>query len=236
MFNKQIDNVRFKELKNNKMEITYPDNAKYRHFESPIIINFEQGLKKYKIMFAAKYADKVFDEVIDELELDIETAHLFTSKDVIIKDGKALWYKYANGYTVKSPDKIFNVYMERALNIKGIDLSFMSTVTDKYKVKISGNAGAIAWEYRDFLFNTPWKEYETDKNKLREYLQSHKHIVVLEEANSDRRKVDINKLLETKFGTESTHHGYGSQASVHLKTIKLKADKDGNTHLPYCCN
>ena len=59
MFNKQVDGVKFKELKDNKMEITYPDTPKYRDYYNPSVVSLEKGLNMYKSLFATKYADKV---------------------------------------------------------------------------------------------------------------------------------------------------------------------------------
>lgn len=226
MFNKQINNIKFKELKNGTMEIIYPNN--YACNNRPNIVKFEDGMNIYRELFARKYADKVFEEVLKELNINIKTAHLLSDKDVIRKNGQIISYTYAIGTKTTYPKNIFNIYLEEALAAKGVNLSYTGTTSPKYKIKIAGNASGIASDYVRFIFDEPWKDFEVDVKTLRKYIESHKNIIILETIRWERSRIDINKLLETKFGTEEEHRGYGSQASTAIRTVKLKRDKYGN--------
>ena len=95
MFSKQVDGVKFREIKDKKMEITFPDTPKYRDYYNPRIVPFEKGMEMFKVLYATKYADKVFDSVLKELGLNLKTAHLLTDRDVLRKDGKVLTHYYA---------------------------------------------------------------------------------------------------------------------------------------------
>ncbi len=230
MFNKQVDGVKFKELQDGKMEIVYPDTPKYKdYYYHQRVVSFDRGIEEYKVLFAQKYADKVFDSVLKELGLSLKTAHLMTENDTIIKDGRVLTHYYAGTrQTVTSPEAVFNEYMEKALRKKGIDLSYIATDTAKYHLHIAGNAGGIAWKYRDFLFRDAWVPCELNTQDLKAYIKSHRSICIFEETNNGIRKISRERLIETKFGSETTHRGYGSQSSIAIKTVKLKKDAKGN--------
>lgn len=225
MFNKQINNIKFKELKNGTMEITYPNNYNNGMIS---IVPFEDGMDEYRKLFAQKYADKIFEEVLRELNIDIMNAHLLSDTDLIRKNGHIISYTYPIGKRTTYPKDIFNIYLEKALLEKKLQLPYIDTVSPKYKIKIGGSASAIAWYYSRMIFDTPWKEFEVDVKTLRDYIKSHKNIRILEEFRSERKLININKLLETKFGIEEEHRGYGSQASTAIRTVKLKKDNRGN--------
>lgn len=230
MFNKQVDGVKFKELQGGKMEIVYPDTPKYKdYYYHQRVVAFDRGIEEYKILFAQKYADKVFDSVLKELGLNVKTAHLLCENDTIKKDGEVLTHYYAGiRRYVTYPQAVFGAYLEKALKKKGVDLSYLSTETDKYKLKIAGNAGSIAWDYRQFLFKTPWQECEISSAELGKYIRSHQNIKILEETNDGYRLINRERLLATKFGTETNHRGIGSQASIAIHKVKLKKDSKGN--------
>lgn len=226
MINQQIAGVKFRELKDGRMEVSYIDDASNERVKE--ILSKEEGQERYNIFYAKKYADKVFDEVLDSLGLSIETAHLLTDKDVIYKNGKALTYYYEGiKRTVTEPRAIFLDYMEKALRHNKIDLAYLSTNTLKYNVHIAGNASGIAWDYREFLFDSPWIPCEMTKGDLEDYIKKHKDIIIIEKTHGIA-KVDRKCLLSTKFGTEHRNMGYGSQASVISRKIELKKDKKGN--------
>ena len=152
-----------------------------------------------------------------------------SNKDVIKTDGKVLTHYYAGvRRTVTTPEVVFCEYVEKALRKKGIDLAYNEAYTDKYDLRIAGNAGSIAWTYRKFLFYNAWQPFECTKEELGKYIKSHKNIIILEETNDGNRLVDREYLLATKFGTETNHRGYGSQSSIAITKIKLKKDSKGN--------
>ncbi len=229
MFNKQVDGVKFRELKDKKIEITFPDTPKYKDYYNPRIVPFEKGMEMFNILFATKYADKVFDSVVKELGLNLKTAHLLSYRDVLRKDGKVLTHYYAGTrQTVTTPEAVFDEYMEKALRKKGVELPYLKAETEKYKLQIGGNAGGITWTYRKFLFDSAWQDWEVSKEDLGKYIKSHKNIRIFEETREGNREISRERLLATKFGTESNHRGYGSQASIAISKVQLKRDSKGN--------
>lgn len=182
----------------------------------------------YRILYAQKYADKVFDDTIKKLGINRNTAHLI---DKIIVNGKPLTYFYAGSkQTVTTPHVVFEYILEVNLRNKGIDLSYICANTSKYGITISGNAGGIASTYSFMLFEEPWKKCSMTTFELSNYLQMHKNIQIFKKTNMPYEKIkcNIDELLKTKFGTESKDIGYGSQSSVSQTTIELKRDKFGN--------
>ena len=229
MFSKQVDGVKFREIKGKKMEITFPATPKYRDYYNPRIVPFEKGMEMFKVLYATKYADKVFDSVLKELGINLKTAHLLTDRDVLRKDGKVLTHYYAGTrQTVTTSEAIFDEYMENALRKKGVDLAYLKADTEKYHLHIGGNAGGITWTYRKFLFDSAWQDWEVSKDELGKYIKSHKNVRIFEETREMKQEVSREQLLTTKFGTESNHRGYGSQASIAISKVQLKRDRKGN--------
>ena len=226
MFNKQINGVKFREVKNHKVEIT---NSPFVGPGVKTIEDYNDAMDLYKMLYAEKYADKVFDNVLKDLCLNFNTAHLLSEDDIIKKDGKVLSRYYAGiKRNVTAPESVFIEYMENALRKQGIDLSYMSALSSKYGIELQGNAGAMAWQYKYLLFDNQWQDFETTPQELYNYLKTHKNIRVMQSSHYGNKVINKEVLLKTKFGTTSQNRGIGSQSSVALTSVKLKTDKFGN--------
>lgn len=154
-------------------------------------------------------ADKIMDVLIDVLEqasYKIEDIHLI------------------NYDTWKGIERD----MERALRSKGLDLSYTSDYSEKYDVKLSGNAEGIISSFRYFYKKHPqygWHEATingSDIESAKEFYEDDKYGY----ATKISKERFIN-LVSAKKG-RSQHIGIGSQASIIDTTITIYTDIDNN--------
>lgn len=154
-------------------------------------------------------ADEIMDVLIDTLEQSgykIEDVHLI------------------NYDTWKGIEKD----MERALRSKGLDLSYDSDYSEKYDIKLSGNAGGIISGFRYFYKKHPqfgWKETTIKGSDLES----------VKEFYEEDRYGYANKISKERFMSlissgrnETRHIGIGSQASINVTTVTVYADAKNN--------
>lgn len=182
---KQINGYKFYEPNKEKQVKVITDVGKV------VMYNEEEAKQLYMILYAQKYADKVFDETLKELGINKKTAHLL---EYIEKDGKKLTYQYTRtGQTVTTPHIIFENILEQNLKKKGITLPYLFTTSSKYKLRLAGNAGALANTYSMYLFESPWKKCEMTQIELANYLKKHKNIKIFKETNMPFDKIICDK-------------------------------------------
>ena len=118
--------------------------------------------------------------------------------------------------------------MERALRSKGLDLSYDSDYSEKYDIKLSGNAGSIVNGFRYFYKKHP--QYGWHKTTIKE-----SDIELVKDFYEDDRYGYAKKISKEKFiklvSTEKggySHVGIGSQASIISTDITLYKDRYNN--------
>lgn len=218
---KQINNLKYIPKKDGTITIV-------NQYDSKMTVPRKVGEEMFNNAYAAYKADKIFEEVVHKLGINIKSAHLLTSDDKIVVDG-VVKQKYLAGTRRYStdPKDIFLEQMEKALYSSDIDYSYVKTVSKKYGVNLSGNFYAWAWSYYGLLWQKPWTEFKVTHKELEDYLKEHKNIRIVEECHG-LSNISRDKLLSITFGTESKSMGYGSQASVIETTVKLYKDEQGN--------
>lgn len=118
--------------------------------------------------------------------------------------------------------------MERALRSKGLDLSYTSDYSEKYDVKLSGNADGIISSFRYFYKKHPhygWHEARingSDIESAKEFYEDDRYGYTTKIS-----KERFINLLSTKKD-RSQHIGIGSQASLLDTTITIYTDIDNN--------
>lgn len=118
--------------------------------------------------------------------------------------------------------------MERALRSKGLDLSYTSDYSEKYDVKLSGNAGGIIISFRYFYKKHPqygWHEAKingSDIESAKEFYEDDRY----GHATKISKERFINLVSTEKSG--SRHIGIGSQASIEITTVTVYADNQNN--------
>lgn len=154
-------------------------------------------------------ADEIMDVLIDVLEQSgykIEDVHLI------------------NYDTWKGIERD----MERALRSKGLDLSYTSDYSEKYDVKLSGNAGGIIISFRYFYKKHPqygWHEAKingSDIESAKEFYEDDRY----GHATKISKERFINLMSTEK--SRSQHIGIGSQASIKITTVTVYADNQNN--------
>lgn len=154
-------------------------------------------------------ADEIMDVLIDILEQSghkIEDVHLL------------------NYDTWNSIEKD----MERALRSKSLDLSYTSDYSDKYDIKLSGNAGGIINDFRYFYKKHPrydWHETMIDKSDIES----------AKEFYEQDRYGFANKISKERFirlissrRNEDNYIGIGSGASISVTTVTVYTDSNNN--------
>lgn len=154
-------------------------------------------------------ADEIMDVLIDILEQSgykIEDVHLI------------------NYDTWKGIEKD----MERALRSKGLDLSYDSDYSEKYDIKLSGNAGGIVSGFRYFYKKHPqygWYEAKINGSDIE----------TTKEFYEEDRYGYANKISKERFMSlissgknESKHIGIGSQASIQVTSVTVYTDTKNN--------
>lgn len=154
-------------------------------------------------------ADEIMDVLIDVLEQScykIEDVHLIN---------------YNTWKGIESD-------MERALRSKGLDLSYTSDYSEKYDVKLSGNAGGIISGFRYFYKKHPkygWKETKVTDDLIK----SAKNFYEEDRygfANKISKERFINLVSTEK--SRSQYIGIGSQASIDITTVTVYVDNQNN--------
>ena len=154
-------------------------------------------------------ADEIMDVLIDTLEQSgykIEDVHLINYDT---------WKGIEND-------------MERALRSKGLDLSYTSDYSEKYDVKLSGNAGGIISGFRYFYKKHPqygWHEAKingSDIESAKEFYENDRYGY----ATKISKERFINLVSTEKGGSQ--HIGIGSQASINVTTVTVYADNQNN--------
>ena len=154
-------------------------------------------------------ADEIMDVLIDVLEQSgykIEDVHLI------------------NYDTWKGIERD----MERALRSKGLDLSYTSDYSEKYDVRLSGNAGGIIISFRYFYKKHPqygWHEAKingSDIESAKEFYEDDRY----GHATKISKERFINLMSTEK--SRSQHIGIGSQASIKITTVTVYADNQNN--------
>jgi len=118
--------------------------------------------------------------------------------------------------------------MERALRAKGLDLSYTLIYSEKYDVKLSGNAGGIISDFRYFYKKHPqygWHEAKingSDIESAKEFYEDDRYGY----ATKISKERFINLVSTEKGGYQ--HIGIGSQASRNITTVTVYADNQNN--------
>ena len=201
---KQINNIKFYDMSNGEVKVTYPDgNIDY-------MLNRDANIL-YKKLYAAKIVDKLVLESLKECGLTLENAHL---SDYI------KLYEFQTKFRTK-------------LVVNSIDLSFQKAInTNKLGIEISGNYDGITSSVVMFLWNKPWEEVTMSKGELETYLKENKNIgVYIKDRYFAVQKVSRNWVLKTEFGSSYKSMGVGSASSVIENSVKLKKDKQGNLYI-----
>lgn len=171
--------------------------------------------------------DNIVEEVLSELGLTVETAHLYSADKKLFINGKELSHQYYNGQYTTEPASIFNDLLTDVLIKKKVDLSFDSATTKK-GIHVGGNHCGIAGDITYYLWQEAWSEVKFTKQELEEYLGNNPDIKIYRSQNYSYIQTTKEELLNTTFGSNSRDMGYGSQSSVINTTVKLKKDKFGN--------
>lgn len=118
--------------------------------------------------------------------------------------------------------------MESSLRSKGLDLSYDSDYSEKYDIKLSGNASGIISGFRYFYKKHPqygWHEAKINESDI----ESTKGFY------EEDRYGYANKISKERFTSlissgrnETRHIGIGSQASIHVTTVTVYADANNN--------
>lgn len=201
---KQINNIKFYDMSNGEVKVTYPDG------KIDYMLNRDANIL-YKKLYAAKIVDKLVLESLKECGLTLENAHL---SDYI------KLYEFQTKFRTK-------------LVVNHIDLSFQKAInTNKLGIEISGNYDGITSSVVMFLWNKPWKEVTMSKGELETYLKENKNIgVYIKDRYFAVQKVSRNWVLKTEFGSSYKSMGVGSASSVIENSVKLKKDKQGNLYI-----
>lgn len=201
---KQINNIKFYDMSNGEVKVTYPDG------KIDYMLNRDANIL-YKKLYAAKIVDKLVLESLKECGLTLENAHL---SDYI------KLYEFQTKFRTK-------------LVVNHIDLSFQkATNTNKLGIEISGNYDGITSSVVMFLWNKPWEEVTMSKGELETYLKENKNIgVYIKDRYFAVQKVSRNWVLKTEFGSSYKSMGVGSASSVIENSVKLKKDKQGNLYI-----
>lgn len=118
--------------------------------------------------------------------------------------------------------------MENNLRSKGLDLSYDSDYSEKYDIKLSGNASGIISSFRYFYKKHPqfgWKETtikDSDLESVKEFYEEDRYGY----ANKISKERFIDLISSRR--NETRHIGIGSQASVQVTTITVYADTKNN--------
>ena len=154
-------------------------------------------------------ADEIMDVLVDILEQSgykIEDVHLI------------------NYDTWKGIEK----NMESALRSKDLDLSYESDYSEKYAIKLSGNAGGIISGFRYFYKRHPqfgWKETTikgSDLESVKEFYEEDRYGYA-----NKISKEKFMSLIESRRN-ETKHIGIGSQANVQVTTVTVYTDTKNN--------
>ena len=201
---KQINNIKFYDMSNGEVNVTYPDGT------LDYMLNRDANIL-YKKLYAAKIVDKLVLESLKECGLTLENAHL---SDYI------KLYEFQTKFRTK-------------LVVNSIDLSFQKAInTNKLGIEISGNYDGITSSVVMFLWNKPWEEVTMSKGELETYLKENKNIdVYIKDRYFAVQKVSRNWVLKTEFGSSYKSMGVGSASSVIENSVKLKKDKQGNLYI-----
>ena len=201
---KQINNIKFYDMSNGEVKVTYPDG------KIDYMLNRDANIL-YKKLYAAKIVDKLVLESLKECGLTLENAHL---SDYI------KLYEFQTKFRTK-------------LVVNSIDLSFQKAInTNKLGIEISGNYDGITSSVVMFLWNKPWEEVTMSKGELETYLKENKNIdVYIKDRYFAVQKVSRNWVLKTEFGSSYKSMGVGSASSVIENSVKLKKDKQGNLYI-----
>lgn len=154
-------------------------------------------------------ADEIMDVLIDTLEQSgykIEDVHLIN---------------YNTWKGIESD-------MERALRSKGFDLSYTSDYSEKYDVKLSGNAGGIISGFRYFYKKHPkygWKETKVTDDLIKSAKNFYE-----EDRCGFATKISKERFINlvSTEKSRSQYIGIGSQASIDITTVTVYADNQNN--------
>lgn len=118
--------------------------------------------------------------------------------------------------------------MESSLRSKGLDLSYDSDYSEKYDIKLSGNASGIISSFRYFYKRHPqfgWKETTIKGSDLES----------VKEFYEEDRYGYANKISKERFMSlidsrrnETRHIGIGSQSSIQVTTVTVYTDTKNN--------
>lgn len=160
--------------------------------------------KENREEYASKFADNVLDNVLHIFDANIDNVHL----------------------KVKRRD--FREVLEKELSKNFIDVSFTSTITNKYKIKISGNVSGIVSSYIYVLYIEAWKEQKFTDKTLKEHIKKKGIKVFKTDKYGELVPMIKENILKSFVGTQTQHMGYGSHASVNLTKSVIKVDKYNN--------
>ena len=119
--------------------------------------------------------------------------------------------------------------LEQAFCDAGLDLSYRKALSPKYGFKVAGNAGGMVSCYIIYFTSGQWEDCSMTGDELLKYLDENDNI----KTYTSGKYFSVNEISkrdfkQIAFGTTSTHHGWGSQASTHVESTELKKDKFGN--------
>ena len=200
---KQINNIKFYDVKNGEVRVVFPDGKEDYFLE-------KDAKLYYKKLYAAKMVDKFIIDILKELGLTVDNAHLASYIQL---------YHFQTKFRIKLAEN-------------KIDLSYKEITTNKLGIKIAGNIDGITGSVVVFLWSKPWEEVKMTKSEIENYLRENPKIgVYAKDQYFAVKKVNRDRVLKTSFGTTSNHRGIGSCASIVETSVKLKKDKFGNLYI-----
>lgn len=118
--------------------------------------------------------------------------------------------------------------METALRAMNLDLSYDSDYSEKYNIKLSGNARGIINSFRYFYKKHPqygWHEAKingSDIESAKEFYEDDRY--------GYPKKITKESFINLVASNQSgyTHVGIGSQASIIDTTVTVYADNENN--------
>lgn len=154
-------------------------------------------------------ADKIMDVLIEELNneyVKVEDIHLMDYDS---------WHKIED-------------QLKRRLRSEKLDLSYDSDFSEKYNVKLSGNADGILWSFRSFYKNSAscgWKETKVNSDKIENANNYYE-----EDRYGYPKKITKESFISLVASNQSgyKHMGIGSQASIIDTTVTVYADDKNN--------
>ena len=124
--------------------------------------------------------------------------------------------------------KVIEKDMSIALRSKGLGLSYTSDYSEKYDVKLSGNAGGIISDFRYFYKKHSkygWKETKVTDDLIKSAKNFYE-----KDRYGYATKISKERFMSliSSGRNETRYIGIGSQASINITTVTVYADNQNN--------